>query len=92
MTSIIVAQSNQESTGGLVMNPSSAIVGQSSPSRQVCEARRNDTGEKLLECTQADDLWKHLSDIQKISDQNPGSDGHGNRDTRQRVNRMRERT
>ena len=81
MTSIIVAQSNQESTGGLVMNPSSAIVGQSSPSRQVCEARRNDTGEKLLECTQADDLWKHLSDIQKISDQNPGSDGHGNRDT-----------
>jgi hypothetical protein len=41
----------------------------------------NDTVEKLLECIQQKALWQQLTEFQKISDQNPDSKGHGNRDT-----------
>lgn len=51
------------------------------PSDQACESRANDTAEKLLECINSQSLWQHLAFFQKISDANPGSDGHGNRDT-----------
>ena len=51
------------------------------PSNQTCEARVNDTSEKLLACIQQKALWQDLSEFQKIADQNPGTDGHGNRDT-----------
>ncbi len=47
----------------------------------ACEARRNDSTEKLLECIQQQALWNRLSEFQKIADANPGPDGHGNRDT-----------
>jgi hypothetical protein len=51
------------------------------PSDQACESRANDTAEKLLECINSQSLWQHLAFFQNISDANPGSDGHGNRDT-----------
>lgn len=51
------------------------------PSQAVCAARVNDTAAKLVACVQQDALWKHMIAFQRIADQNPGSDGHGNRDT-----------
>jgi hypothetical protein len=54
---------------------------EAAPSDQACQARVNDTPEKLLECIQESALWNHLAHFQKISDQHKGSDGHGNRDT-----------
>jgi hypothetical protein len=50
------------------------------PSDQVCQARVNDTPDKLLECIQPSSLWSHLAHFQKISDEHKGQDGHGNRD------------
>src|SRR5215471_1662006 len=54
---------------------------QVAPSSQACEARSNDTADRLLECIQGTALWSRLSVFQAISDANPGPDGHGNRDT-----------
>ncbi len=51
------------------------------PTNSQCEARANDTVAKLLECIQQQPLFDHLVALQKISDANPGRDGHGNRDT-----------
>jgi len=45
-----------------------------------CRTRVNDTPDKLLACITTDALWSHLVDFQAISDQNPDSQGHGNRD------------
>ena len=59
----------------------SAIQAQGAPSPQACHARVNNTVAKLLECTQAQELWRHLEDFQAIADQNPGTSGHPNRDT-----------
>lgn len=53
------------------------------PSNQACEARVNDTAAKLVECIQQQPLFAHLVAFQRISDRNPGPDGHGNRDTGQ---------
>lgn len=61
--------------------PSSAGVSDAVPSDQACQARVNDTPEKLLECIQQSSLWNHLAHFQKISDEHKGPDGHGNRDT-----------
>jgi hypothetical protein len=58
---------------------SSSVTG-AAPSEQACQARANDTPEKLLECIQPSSLWSHLAQFQKISDAHKGSDGHGNRD------------
>jgi hypothetical protein len=51
------------------------------PSSQTCQARVNDTTEKLLECIQPSSLWSHLAHFQKIANEHKGSDGHGYRDT-----------
>lgn len=51
------------------------------PSTQACRTRVNDTTQKLLACIQQPALWQHLVDFQAISDQNPGPNGHGNRNT-----------
>jgi hypothetical protein len=51
------------------------------PSEKACQARANDTPEKLLECIQPSSLWSHLAQFQRISDEHKGPDGHGNRDT-----------
>ncbi|HEY3776711.1 MAG TPA: M28 family peptidase [Rhizomicrobium sp.] len=51
------------------------------PSRVACEARDNGTEAKLLECISEHDLWSHLREFQRIADEHPGADGHGNRDT-----------
>ena len=60
-----------------------SVAGQAAaaPSNRACENRVNDNVSRLLECIQEAPLFAHLVDFQKISDQNPGSDGHGNRDT-----------
>ena len=61
-----------------------AIAGQSAaaaPTNAQCEARINGTVKRLLECIRQQPLFDHLVDLQKISDDNPGGNGHGNRDT-----------
>jgi hypothetical protein len=50
------------------------------PSSQACEARSNDTADRLVECIQQKSLWGRMTAFQAISDANPGQDGHGNRD------------
>lgn len=47
----------------------------------ACEERVNDSPEKLDACITQASLWRRLSQFQRIADQNPGPDGHGNRDT-----------
>src|SRR5579864_8520455 len=61
--------------------PSSSGMTDAAPSEQACQARANDTPEKLLECIQPSSLWNHLAHFQKIADEHKGSDGHGYRDT-----------
>jgi hypothetical protein len=56
-----------------------AFIGADQSSR--CDERVNDTLAKLDACITQPSLWGILSQFQHISDQNPGPDGHGNRDT-----------
>ncbi|HEX4079771.1 MAG TPA: M28 family peptidase [Rhizomicrobium sp.] len=51
------------------------------PSAKECQARDNDTQTTLLACITEQGLWNHLKVFQKIADENPGANGHGNRDT-----------
>jgi hypothetical protein len=46
-----------------------------------CEARVNDTPDKLIECVKTGDLWKHMEAFQAIADANPGLDGHPSRNS-----------
>ncbi|MBV9571092.1 MAG: M28 family peptidase [Alphaproteobacteria bacterium] len=64
--------------GGVVAG--SAAAG-AAPSPKACRERNNSTTSRLLECIRAHALWQHLVNFQVIADQNPGRDGHGNRDT-----------
>src|SRR4029450_14040543 len=48
-----------------------------------CEARVNDTPDKLIECVKTGDLWKHMEAFQAIADANPGLDGHPSRNSRE---------
>jgi len=48
---------------------------------RTCEQRTNDTLAKLEQCIALPSLWHHLSQFQLIADANPGSNGHGNRNT-----------
>ena len=73
----LAAQIGDDLTGGV----GPMAISQAVPSTQVCQARANDTPQKLLECIQPASLWQHLSHFQQIADQHPGNDGHGNRDT-----------
>jgi len=49
-------------------------------SGQTCQARANDTPDKLLECIRPDSLWQHLAHFQQIANHHK-IDGHGYRDT-----------
>jgi hypothetical protein len=60
---------------------SQKVIRHAAPSAQTCQMRVNETPEKLLECVQPSELWQMLSQFQQIANQNPGPDGHGNRDT-----------
>ncbi len=51
------------------------------PSRYTCQHRDNQTSDQLLACIRQPWLWSHLVDFQRISDQNPDAQGHGNRNT-----------
>jgi len=82
----LIAQTNQGQFkqglfNGAAQEQSGAAISNAAPSNQVCEARANDTLERLLECIQQQALWNHLAKFQQIADENRGSDGHGNRDT-----------
>jgi len=69
---------------GLIAGPQESFSSgttEAAPSEQACQARANDTPEKLLECIQPSSLWNHLAQFQKIADNHKGSDGHGYRDT-----------
>src|SRR5215211_1750428 len=46
-----------------------------------CDARVNDTPDKLLPCIQTRDLWEHMENFQAIADANPGLDGHPSRNS-----------
>ena len=48
---------------------------------QACENRVNDTVAKLEACIQQTALWNHLAQFQRIAEENPGPEGHPNRDT-----------
>jgi hypothetical protein len=61
-------------------NPITAAILDGAPPSD-CEERVNDTPTKLDACITMSSLWGILSNFQTISDQNPGPDGHGNRDT-----------
>jgi hypothetical protein len=76
----LLAQAHSGLIASAQESSSSSMTG-AVPSEQTCQARVNDTPEKLLECIQPSSLWNHLAHFQKISDEHKGSDGHGNRDT-----------
>jgi hypothetical protein len=49
--------------------------------RSPCEGRESVTLTQLEACIQRATLWRRLSVFQRIADENPGRNGHGNRDT-----------
>jgi hypothetical protein len=49
------------------------------PTSAQCDARDNNSADKLLPCIQTDDLWNHMKAFQAIADANPGLDGHPSR-------------
>jgi Peptidase family M28 len=73
----VLAQAHQ----GLIASAQELSGTGAAPSEQACQTRVNGTPKRLLECIQQPSLWSHLAQFQKIADQHPGSDGHGNRDT-----------
>jgi hypothetical protein len=48
---------------------------------KACEDRVNDTVAKLEACIQQGSLWRRLARFQRIAENNPGPEGHPNRDT-----------
>jgi Zn-dependent M28 family amino/carboxypeptidase len=63
--------------GGLV-GPAAAGA---DPSPAACDARNNNSADKLLPCIQTNDLWNHMKAFQAIADANPGLDGHPSRNS-----------
>jgi hypothetical protein len=51
------------------------------PTSAQCDARNNNSADKLLPCIQTDDLWNHMKAFQAIADANPGLDGHPSRNS-----------
>src|SRR5215212_3702558 len=51
------------------------------PSSSACNARANDTPQKLLPCIKTVDLWNHMQAFQDIADANLGLDGHPSRNS-----------
>ena len=49
--------------------------------RNACEGRGSVTLSELEACIQRATLWRRLSVFQRIADENPGRNGHGNRNT-----------
>jgi len=66
--------------GGILML---ALSSEAAPdlSNQTCEDRQHHSASELVECIQQHPLFTHLVAFQKISDHNPGPNGHGNRNT-----------
>jgi hypothetical protein len=58
-----------------------APAGASAITSAQCDARVNDTPDKLIPCIQQGDLWQHMQDFQAIADANPGPDGHPSRNS-----------
>src|SRR4051812_41687836 len=51
------------------------------PTSAACDARANNSADKLLPCIQTKDLWNHMKAFQAIADMNPGLDGHPSRNS-----------
>ena len=66
-----------------VAAPAQSPLAQANKNRSaaIAQAQVNDPAEKVAESIQAGSLWSHMLDFQQIADDNPGHDGHGNRDT-----------
>jgi hypothetical protein len=48
-------------------------------SEWTCNSRRQTTADMLVECINADPLWRHLVNFEQIAIANPGPDGHPSR-------------
>jgi hypothetical protein len=64
-----------------IENPPGPAAANSEATPNDLRAPVRETAEKLVAAIQTDALWRHLSHFQTIADNNPGQDGHGNRDT-----------
>jgi hypothetical protein len=62
-------------------NPAGSIAANGKNTPNDLRAPVRETAEKLVAAIQQNALWQRLSHFQTIADQNPGADGHGNRDT-----------
>src|ERR1700722_3366314 len=61
--------------------PSHPDVRSTGITAQACVNRVNDTVAKLEACVQQGSLWRRLARFQRIAENNPGPEGHPNRDT-----------
>ena len=64
-----------------VANPPGSVAANGEATPNDLRAPVRETPEKLVAAVQQGALWKHMTRFQAIADNNPGQDGHGNRDT-----------
>ncbi len=64
-----------------VANPHGLVAAQGEAAPNDIRAPARETPEKLVAAIQQGALWQHMTRFQTIADNNPGQDGHGNRDT-----------
>jgi hypothetical protein len=65
----------------LSLSIASSAAAAADPAREACSAQPLTSAAELVACIQQPALTGHLVAFQQISDQNPGPDGHGNRNT-----------
>jgi hypothetical protein len=76
----VIAMTGEQAVSQVANLPRSAVAnGEATPNDLRAPARQ--TPEKLVASIQQAALWKHMTRFQAIADDNPGQDGHGNRDT-----------
>jgi hypothetical protein len=78
---IAVLAMTGERTVSQVANPPGSVGANGKAAPNDLRAPVRETPQKLVAAIQTDALWQRLSHFQTIADQNPGEDGHGNRDT-----------
>src|SRR5215831_18218904 len=76
----LVAMTGEKAVSQVANPPGSvAANGEAKPNDLRAPVRK--TSEELVAAIQSNALWRQLSHFQTIADNNPGADGHGNRDT-----------
>src|SRR5580692_1751102 len=73
---LVAMQSGPSQSGPLRPDVRSAGI-----TAQACANRVNNTVAKLEACIQQESLWRRLARFQRIAENNPGPEGHPNRDT-----------